>query len=52
VLEARMQLIQERYLKQFTALDALLSQLQSTSTYLSQQLQGLSQLANYSTANR
>jgi flagellar hook-associated protein 2 len=51
-LEARMQVIQERYLKQFTALDGLLSQLQSTSTYLSQQLQGLSQLANYSTASK
>jgi flagellar capping protein FliD len=38
--------------KQFTALDGLLSQLQSTSTYLSQQLTGLSQLANYSTASK
>jgi flagellar hook-associated protein 2 len=51
-LEARMQVIQERYVKQFTALDGLLSQLQSTSTYLSQQLTGLSQLANYSTASK
>lgn len=51
-LDARMQVIQERYLKQFTALDSLLAQLQSTSTYLTQQLDGLSQLANYSTSNR
>jgi flagellar hook-associated protein 2 len=48
-LDARMQVIQERYLKQFTAMDTLLSQLQSTSTYLTQQLQGLSGLANYTT---
>jgi flagellar hook-associated protein 2 len=51
-LDARMELIQARYLKQFTALDSLLSQLQSTSTYLTQQLDGLSQLANYTTARR
>jgi flagellar hook-associated protein 2 len=51
-LDARMELIQQRYLKQFTALDSLLAQLQSTSTYLAQQLDGLSQLANYTTANR
>lgn len=37
-LDARMQIIQQRYLKQFTALDTLLSQLQSTSSYLVQQL--------------
>jgi flagellar hook-associated protein 2 len=51
-LDARMLVIQQRYLKQFTALDSLLAQLQSTSTYLTQQLDGLSQLANYSTSNR
>ena len=50
-LDARMQLVQERYLRQFTALDSLLSQLQNTSSYLSQQLAGLSKLANYSTSN-
>jgi flagellar hook-associated protein 2 len=48
VLDARMQVVQERYMKQFTALDAMLAQMQSTSSYLTQQLQGLSNLANYS----
>lgn len=51
-LDARMQLVQDRYLQQFTALDTMLSQLQSTSTYLTQQLQGLSNLANYTTSNK
>lgn len=51
-LELRMQVVQERYLRQFTAMDTLLSQLQSTSSYLSQQLQGLSNLANYTTSSR
>jgi flagellar hook-associated protein 2 len=37
-VDTRMQLIQTRYLKQFNALDSLLSQMQSTSTYLTQQL--------------
>lgn len=37
-LDARMEIVQQRYLKQFTALDTLLSQLQSTSSYLVQQL--------------
>jgi flagellar hook-associated protein 2 len=45
-LDARMQVIQQRYMKQFTALDSMLSQLQTTSSYLTQQLQGLSNLAN------
>lgn len=45
-LDARMELIQQRYMKQFTALDSMLSQLQTTSSYLTQQLQGLSNLAN------
>jgi flagellar hook-associated protein 2 len=44
-LDARMQVIQERYLKQFTAMDALLAQLQTTSSYLTQQLQNLSKLS-------
>jgi flagellar hook-associated protein 2 len=35
---ARMQLIQTRYQKQFQALDAMLSNLQGTSTYLARQL--------------
>jgi flagellar hook-associated protein 2 len=37
-LNARMVVVQARYLKQFTALDSLLSRMQSTSTYLTQQL--------------
>ncbi|MFO7305999.1 MAG: flagellar filament capping protein FliD [Gammaproteobacteria bacterium] len=40
-LDARMQVIEERYIKQFTALDTLLAQLQSTSAYLGQQLANL-----------
>lgn len=41
-LDARMQIIQERYLKQFTAMDSMLAQLQTTSSYLTQQLSALS----------
>jgi flagellar hook-associated protein 2 len=37
-LNARMVVVEERFRKQFTALDTVLSQLQSTSSYLSQQL--------------
>jgi flagellar hook-associated protein 2 len=37
-LDARMQVVQARYLKQFNALDSLLTQMQSTSSYLTQQL--------------
>jgi flagellar hook-associated protein 2 len=40
-LDARMLVIQQRYTKQFTALDGLLTQLQSTSNYLSSQLAAL-----------
>jgi len=40
-LETRMATMQQRYLKQFTALDSLLSGMQSTSTFLSQQLANL-----------
>jgi flagellar hook-associated protein 2 len=40
-LELRLQKIHERYQKQFTALDGLLSQMQSTSSYLAQQLANL-----------
>ncbi len=43
-LSARMEVIQARYMKQFTALDSMLSQMQSTSNYLTQQLEGLSNL--------
>jgi flagellar hook-associated protein 2 len=37
-VNARMEVIQARYMKQFTALDALLTQMQSTSSFLAQQL--------------
>lgn len=40
-LDARMITVQQRYLKQFTAMDGLLAQMQSTSSYLAQQLDGL-----------
>jgi flagellar hook-associated protein 2 len=40
-INARMQTVQQTYLKQFTRLDTLLSSLSSTSAYLSQQLQAL-----------
>lgn len=40
-LDARMLVIQQRYTKQFTALDSLLQQLQNTSNYLSSQLASL-----------
>ncbi|RYG65985.1 hypothetical protein EON77_17905, partial [bacterium] len=37
-VDARMEVIQARYLKQFNALDSLLTQMQSTSSYLQKQL--------------
>lgn len=37
-LETRVAALQARYLKQFSALDAMLTQMQSTSSYLAQQL--------------
>jgi flagellar hook-associated protein 2 len=40
-LDRRMALVEARYRKQFTALDTLLGQLQSTSSYLTQQLSAL-----------
>jgi flagellar hook-associated protein 2 len=40
-LDDRMEAVQKRYMKQFTALDTLLSSLQTTSDYLSQQLSKL-----------
>ncbi|MGC4028538.1 MAG: flagellar filament capping protein FliD [Steroidobacteraceae bacterium] len=45
-LDARMQIVEARYQRQFTAMDTLLGQLQSTSSYLTQQLDGLSKLAS------
>jgi flagellar hook-associated protein 2 len=43
-LDARMVVIQQAYLRQFTRLDTLLSQLQVTSSYLSQQIDSLGNL--------
>jgi len=40
-LDARMLIVQQRYLAQFTALDTLLSKLQVTSSYMSQQIASL-----------
>ena len=41
-INTRMQIVQQAYLKQFTRLDTLLSSLSSTSAYLSQQIEALS----------
>ena len=49
VLNRRMDTIEARYRAQFTALDALISQLNSTSTFLTQQLASLSALSAKST---
>ena len=40
-LELRMAAVQARYLKQFTALDSMLTSMQQTSNYLTQQLANL-----------
>jgi flagellar hook-associated protein 2 len=40
-ITARTAVIQQRYLTQFNAMDTLLSKLQSTSTYLTQQFNAL-----------
>jgi flagellar hook-associated protein 2 len=45
-LETRLQTVQARLLKQFTALDSLLSGMQSTSAFLSQQLANLPGTSN------
>lgn len=42
-IDTRLKSLESRYLKQFTALDGLLAQLQNTSSYLSQQLATLPQ---------
>jgi flagellar hook-associated protein 2 len=44
-LDARMVVVQQRYMKQFTAMDAMLAQMQGTSSYLTQQLDSLANLA-------
>jgi flagellar hook-associated protein 2 len=43
-INARMQIVQQTYLKQFTRLDTLLSSLSSTSAYLSQQIDALANM--------
>lgn len=43
-IDARMAVLQQAYVQQFTRLDTLLSQLQVTSSYLSQQIQSLGNL--------
>lgn len=45
-LDARMTAIQARYMKQFTALDTLLSSMQTTSSYLTQQLANLPRIGD------
>jgi flagellar hook-associated protein 2 len=45
-LDSRLQTVQTRYLTQFTALDSLLSQMKSTSNYLTQQFNTLSKITN------
>ena len=40
-IERKLGIVEERYWKQFTSLDVLLSQMQATSTYLTQQLSAL-----------
>jgi flagellar hook-associated protein 2 len=48
-LDAQMALVQQRYLTQFNALDSLMSQLQSTSNYLTQQLANTAKIGNGNT---
>jgi flagellar hook-associated protein 2 len=43
-VDDRMAVVQARYLKQFTALDTMLSQMQGTSSYLSQQLASIAKM--------
>jgi len=47
-IDTRMQVALQRYIRQFTALDTLLSSLQTTSSYLTQQLEQLSALSKSS----
>ncbi|MGD9842498.1 MAG: flagellar filament capping protein FliD [Steroidobacteraceae bacterium] len=46
LIELRTAKVKERYLLKFNAMDSLLAQLQSTSTYLSQQLDALNRASN------
>ena len=41
VINTRLANTEERYLKQFTALDVMISNMKSTSTYLTQQLDAI-----------
>lgn len=43
-LEYRMELLESRYIKEFSSLDQLMSQMSTTSNYMSQQLAGLGSL--------
>jgi flagellar hook-associated protein 2 len=43
-LDARMAVVQQRYLKQFTTLDSLLANMSSTSNYLAQQLSSIANI--------
>jgi flagellar hook-associated protein 2 len=45
-LDARMAAASQRYLKQFNSLDTLLSRLQNTSTFLTQQLSSISKISS------
>jgi len=45
-LEVRMAAVEARYKKQFTALDSLLSKLQSDSSFLTQQLSGIAKIGS------
>jgi flagellar hook-associated protein 2 len=45
-LDDQMAVVQQRYLAQFTALDSLMSQLQATSNYLTQQLANAASIGN------
>lgn len=45
-LESRLAMIEERYRKQFSALDSLLSNMQNTSSYLTQQLANIAKIGD------
>jgi flagellar hook-associated protein 2 len=45
-LDTRMAAVSQRYLKQFNSLDTLLSQLQNSSTFLTQQLSSISKISS------
>jgi flagellar hook-associated protein 2 len=47
-LQKRLDVIQQRYMTQFTALDTALAQMKQTSTYLTQQLDSIAKISNSS----